>query len=63
MSDVEIVEEHANECCICERLIVLTSASSPHPEAPQMIQLPPGAWGRFRSRRGGTAALHNDCLR
>ena len=31
-------------CVICEAAVVLESTTSPHPEAPEMVRLPPGAW-------------------
>jgi hypothetical protein len=44
LSDAETVQSKTIGCCICQRPITCFSATTPHPESPEMIQLPLGAW-------------------
>jgi hypothetical protein len=32
------------QCCLCGEVVVVQSATTPHPEAPEMFQLPSLAW-------------------
>jgi hypothetical protein len=44
MNDVEIVKTKTVKCSVCEKMIAYGSATTPHPESPEFIQPPPGAW-------------------
>jgi hypothetical protein len=44
VSDAETVEAHELPCCVCRQPVHYSSATTPHPESPQMFKPPPGAW-------------------
>lgn len=38
-----ITGERPRTCCMCGAIVIVTSSTTPHPEAPEMIRLPPCA--------------------
>lgn len=38
------VDERPMQCCMCDRKVMVWSSTTRHPEAPELIQLPKGAW-------------------
>ena len=46
-------------CCICEAALACPMMTTPDPECPEMLQLPPGAWnGLFFDHDGNGHVLH-----
>jgi len=41
------VDLRPRACCICARVIAVESSTTPHPEAPEMLKVPPDAWVGF----------------
>jgi len=64
--DVEALEKRVPRtpirhfsCCICEADIACPIMTTPDPECPEMLQLPPGAWiGLWTNLDGTGSALH-----
>ena len=40
---MRVDSEHPQPCAICDTPVAVRSSTSPHPEAPEMFSLPPGA--------------------
>ena len=47
MSDLTRIDFRVRPCCMCGAGVSVASSTTPDPEAPEMIQLPPGAWVGF----------------
>jgi len=40
---MRIDSKRPQRCCMCDRVVILRSSTSRHPEAPEMLLPPPGA--------------------
>jgi hypothetical protein len=47
VTNVKIASSRPLACAVCEAPVNIESATSPHPEAPEMLRPPPGAWLGF----------------
>jgi hypothetical protein len=47
MSGSAQIDFRVRPCCMCTVDVKVLSSTTPHPEAPEMIRLPPGAWAGF----------------
>jgi len=44
MATNRTARSRTDHCCICGAAVQSASTTTDHPEAPEMIQLPPGVW-------------------